>query len=116
MNIATLAILLVLLIIPEFAFAEVSDKVPSITRLWGSGLLLGLIGYFVIRKRIWAGLVVAVISLFIAFVHYSVLSDPHVGQAVIREQGKAYAFSVYGSIFIMVIPLILGFIMSKKYK
>ena len=116
MKLTIFTILLIILTIPEISFAEVSDKVPSITRLWCSGLLSGLIGCFAIRKRIWVGLVVAVISLFIAFVHYSVLSDPHVGQAVIQEQGKMYVFSVYGSIFTMVIPLILGIIINKKSK
>lgn len=104
------------LLLPSSAFAEVSDKVPSIARLWIQGLIVGIAGFFAARYRIWVGLVICLISFFICVATYEVLSDPFVGPAIRLEQGNAYVISVYGSIFLILAPLLAGFILKYKSK
>ena len=100
----------ILILIPELAFAEVSDKVPSITRLWLVGVIFGSLGYFSARYRIWAGIIIGLIAIFFCVAHYGVISDPFVGPDIRNEQGNPYVLSVYGSIALMLVPLIIGFL------
>ena len=104
-----------LIFLPEISFAEVSDKVPSITRLWFLGSIPGISGFFSARYRIWAGIIIGLISFLFCISHYGVISDPFVGPDIRNEQGNPYVFSVYGSIALMLIPLIAGFLL-KHFK
>lgn len=104
------------LLLPACAFAEVSDKMPSITRLWGEGFIVALFGYLSARYRIWTGILFGLFSLFFCFGTYSLLSDPYVGPAIIAEQGNPYLFTVYGSIILMLTSLVAGFLVNLKRK
>ena len=77
--------------------------------------ILGIFGFFSARYRIWTGIIIGLISIFFCFAHYGVISDPFVGPAIRNEQGNAYVFSVYGSILLMLAPLIAGFFI-KNFK
>jgi hypothetical protein len=99
---------LVVMFFPAPAFAEVSDKMPSITRIWVQGAIVGGIGFLLARYRIWAGLIFGLVTLFFCSSTYGLITDPYVGPAIIAEQGKSYLFSVYGSIIMMSVPLIVG--------
>jgi hypothetical protein len=103
-------IFFLIIFLPELAFAEVSDKVPSISNLWIMGFSLGIIGFFLSRYRIWAGILIGLVSIFFCLAYYDVISDPFVGPAIRNEQGNLYIFSVYGSIVLMLSPLFTGFV------
>ena len=113
MKLIKVIIFFLLIFLPEISFAEVSDKVPSITRLWFVASILGILGFFSARYRIWPGILIGLISIFFCFAHYSVISDPFVGSAIRNEQGNAYVISVYGSILLMLAPLIAGFLFKN---
>ena len=101
-------------IVPEIAFAEVSDKVPSILGLWVVGVGVGFLGFFSAKYRIWAGAIVGVVSIFLCISHYRVISDPFVGPAIVKEQGNLYILSIYGSMVMLIAPLIAGFLFNHS--
>jgi hypothetical protein len=109
-------ILFTILLIPNELYAEVSDKVPSIARVWLTGIFLGTIGFAAATYRKWAAIVAGIISLTFCYVHFSVISDPFVGKAIVKEQGSKYVLSVYGSITAMLLPVLVGFFLRKKTK
>lgn len=114
MNYKVLVVASILFLFPVTAYAEVSDKVPSILRLWGTGILLGVIGFLAIQYRKWAGAIVAVVAIFFCYIHHGIIVDEFVGPAVIKEQGSKYIISVYGSIGVMILPLIIGMFFNRK--
>ena len=87
---------LAVMLFPASAFAEVSDKMPSITRIWIEGAIVGVIGFFLARYRIWAGLIFGLVTFFFCIGTYDLTSDPYVGPAIIAEQGKPYLFASTG--------------------
>jgi hypothetical protein len=99
---------LAVIFFPASAFAEVSDKMPSITRIWVQGAIVGGIGFLLACYRIWAGLIFGLVTVFFCIGTYDLISDPYVGPAIIAEQGKPYLFAVYGSIIMMSVSLIIG--------
>ena len=76
------------------------------------GSFLGVTGFFLSRYRIWAGILIGIISIFFCFAYYGVISDPFVGLAIRDEQGDLYVFSVYSSICLMLLPLFAGFVIK----
>jgi hypothetical protein len=106
-----------LLFITSLAFAEVSDKMPSISRIWVEGMIIGFVGFFLARFRIWTGAIFFIFTLFFCIGTYGLISDPFVGKAIIAEQGVPYIVAVCGSIILMVAPLLIGlFLRHKKAK
>jgi len=98
----------VVMFFPASVLAEVSDKMPSITRIWVQGAIVGGIGLVLAYYRMWAGLIFGIVTAFFCIGTYDLISDPYVGPAIIAEQGKPYLFAVYGSIVLMSAPLITG--------
>ena len=66
--------------IPSVAFAEVSDKLLTITRIWIEGVIIGWIGFFCsdVSFMVWNTLF-ADYSFFIGT--YGLISDPYGGLA-----------------------------------
>ncbi|AQW30100.1 hypothetical protein ACEQ38_15940 [Ralstonia syzygii subsp. celebesensis] len=84
-----------LLLVSGPAYAEVSDKVPSIHELWLAGLAAGVVcaaaGWF--RHRLlWVLLPLA--ALFFVSLLLEIHA-PDVGAALYREQGAAYYAQAY---------------------
>lgn len=112
MKINIIILLFLIFILPEIAFAEVSDKVPSIFGLWVEGVGVGFLGFFSAKCRIWAGTLVGLVSIILCISHYDLISDPFVGPAIVKEQGDLYISSVYGSMVLLIAPLIAGFLFN----
>ncbi|QNT62898.1 hypothetical protein [Ralstonia solanacearum] len=77
------------------AYAEVSDKVPSVYALWLAGLAAGVVCAVVGRfLRTWLWILVPLAAV----VFVSLLLEihaPDVGAALYREQGAAYYAQAY---------------------
>ena len=96
------------------ALAEVSDKMATIPELWLHGIVFGLGIYFLIRWRIGFILLAILFITFFAYAAFSTLSDPHVGVAVIREQGTPYIIASYSAPVIITICSVLGVIKNRR--
>ena len=107
-------ITIALILISTLAFAEVSDKMPPISRIWIEGLVIGCVGFFLARYRIWTGAIFSILILFFCIGTYGLVSDPFVGKDIIAEQGAPYLMAVYGSIALMIVPLITGILLRYK--
>ena len=103
-----------LILIPSLAFAEVSDKMPSISKILFEGMIVGCVGFLLGRFRIWTGAIFFIFTLFFCIGTYGLISDPFVGKAIIAEQGAPYLIAVYGSIALMIIPLITSILLRYK--
>jgi hypothetical protein len=114
MRILYLAFFATVILFPTWAFAEVSDKMPSVARIWIQGGIVGAVGFFIARYRLWAGLVFGLVTIFFCIGTYGLISDPFVGPAIKAEQGNPYLFAVYGSIILVSVPLIAGLYARRK--
>ena len=79
-----------LVLLPDALHAEVSDKIPSQLELWLTGVAIAGLGYLAWRWRVWAGLVLLVVSVPLALQGLTVLAQPDIGPHAIREQGVPY--------------------------
>ena len=79
------------------ALAEVSDKIPSLANLWLWAAGFTLAALLLAWRRPVAGLAVVPFAAFWAWSGHEMLSDPWVGPAILREQGRAYVQAVYWS-------------------
>lgn len=82
------------------AFAEVMDKEPTIGGLWGTALLLGLIGIGACAWNRWAGAAATLVAILFAWGVHSELSDPFVGRDILREAGPSYVRQSYMAILV----------------
>jgi hypothetical protein len=101
--------------IPSLAFTEVSDKMPTITRIGIEDLIIVWIGFFAAMFRLWSGILDSLIIVFFCVGIYGLISDPDGSPAVIADQGTAHILSVYGSIILMLVPLIGGFYLRTRH-
>lgn len=84
---------------------EVMDKEPSLSFIWGYFLIVGIGGFFLIRKHPSFLLLILPLVLFIAVGMIEEINDPYVGPAIIQEAGKGYVTQSYFAITIgTVIP------------
>lgn len=107
----------VFLLSSGFAFAEVSDKAPSFTELWlipvavcTAAVLSGLA-----RKR-WLTVMFSGVCLALAFGTYDLVSDAHVGPALIAEQGTFYIGFAYGSAIFSLLGCAVGILLAFRRK
>ena len=69
--------------IPSLAFAEVSDKMPTNTRIWIKSLIMNWVGFFAVMFRLWSRILYSLITVFFCIGTYGLISDPYVGPAVL---------------------------------
>src|SRR2546429_9992033 len=69
---------------------EVMDKEPTLRTVWGTALLLGLVGFAAARFRRWLVLPPLAVIAFLAYLQLSELADPVTGPAIIQETGRGY--------------------------
>jgi len=79
------------------AFAEVSDKMPSIPQLWLQGGVLAALLFGFGRLRLWTAGLAIILACFLAVGSYDMVNDEHVGRAIRVEQGMPYVAAAYGS-------------------
>ena len=95
-------------------YAEVSDKMASISHLWIQGFVGAIILFVLIRWSIWFSILGVVIVFLFSVISYQTLSDPFVGTAIIKEQGTPYIFATYGSVLLMAVGCLAGLILNRK--
>lgn len=88
-----------LALLPVVAYAEVSDKLPTIPSLWTHAIILGGLSFLASYIRWWVPLLFLPVSFVFGTGSAAIVTDPHVGPAVIAEQGNIYAVSAFGAAF-----------------
>ena len=105
--------LLVLLLISSPVFAEVSDKIPTMSRLWTQGMIAGGVLLLLTWWSWWFSIPGVLVAIFSGLSSYATFSDPHMGPAIINEQGTTYIISSYGSSAVILIGVIVGIILNR---
>lgn len=67
------------------AWAEVSDKIPTPEDLWGWAIGFNLAALVLSLWRPAAGLTVIPLAVFYAWAGHEMVSDAHVGVAILQE-------------------------------
>ena len=106
-------LLLLLVLLPTTAFAEVMDKEPSVTKLLACGLMGGAIAYLAARYRPWLLLLVLPLPLIFFFGTASELRDASVGPAIIAEAGPAYGNFFLFSVILFAVAPVLGLVLRR---
>jgi len=88
-------VVLLVVLSPVDVRAEVSDKIPSLVRLWIEGLALAVLAVFLVRRRLWLGLIPVALSAILLFDTWDMFRDPSVAEAVRSEQGASYIVSAW---------------------
>lgn len=102
------------LLLPTSAFAEVSDKAPSLEQLVVSALIISAVAVPLILWRALPGIVATVVAIPLASLNYDLLLDRFVGPALIQEQGAAYAWVGYGSAAAVYVALVAAW--AHRYR
>ena len=82
------------LLLPSPVYAEVSDKIPDATWMWGWGFA-GFLGCIVAIRftPLWVGAGVSLLALFVSSGALSVVLHPVIGPEALAEQGSEYAMN-----------------------
>ena len=105
---------LALALLPGMAFAEVSDKEPSLWFIWAVGLAASGICMAAMAHRRWLGAVLAVLpALWFAGLLMEIHS-PDVGPYLYAEQGWSYYLQAYLALTVFVGSLVLGLRMRER--
>ena len=75
------------MLLPQFAFAEVSDKIASVPLMWIDGLVFGVIGLAMAYKKWWLVFIGVSVSLFFFSAAQDLETDRYLKDAILREQG-----------------------------
>ncbi|GGY59375.1 hypothetical protein GCM10011297_34910 [Bacterioplanes sanyensis] len=102
-----------LVLLPNSALAEVSDKIASQPSLWVSGALLSSILAVSIRWSSWLNLAGLPLVALLFYSAWNTLNQPYIGPAIIEEQGLPYVFALYGSAVLTGLGLLLGNYLNK---
>ncbi len=93
---------------------EVMDKEPTLLEtclLFGA---VGSVGFVVGRWKRWLSLLPFALSVVFALGLYEELSDPYVGEAILREAGWHYVLISYVAMGFGVIVPVMGFIAGTQ--
>jgi hypothetical protein len=106
--------LAVCLLIPGWCAAEVSDKMASLTEIWGIGLGAALAGFLGAYFRPWTLFVLATVPAywFITFLFEIHFSD--IAPALRIEQGVAYYVQTYAAMGFWLFALLAGLVLNKR--
>jgi hypothetical protein len=101
------------------AWAEVSDKIATPTGLWGWAAGFAFAALLLSLWRPALGLAVIPLAAFYAWAGHEMVSDAHIGPAILREQGEGYVQTVYlsgaaGVIAPLVVVAILAAIRAHR--
>ncbi len=94
--------------LPVVVYAEVSDKIPTIASLWTQAIILAILSFVTSYIRWWTPLVFIPFSFIFSWSSAAIVTDPHVGPAIIAEQGNIYGVSAIGAALIIIIGQGLG--------
>lgn len=104
-------LLFILFTVPSEALAEVSDKIPSILNIW----IFGVVGTVVLFVLAYFSRWLFFLGLgFVGIMTYgsiSMITEPHLGEAIIREQGLKYPVSLFATDLLMLCGAVGGYLM-----
>ena len=108
--------LLILLLLPALARAEVMDKEPSLTVVLGV-VIAGAVGaFFASRYRPWLlSVVLLAVGVFFAGL-YAELLDPTVGPAICREAGTFYVLMSWFGLFFVIAGAVIGLLVRRRHR
>ena len=89
--------------------AEVADKEPSLTAIWGSAAFFCLIGFLLQRWCRVAGFAVLPLAGAWAWAIFQELHDAYVGPAILQELGRGYVAQAYIAAMVPFILVTVGF-------
>jgi hypothetical protein len=92
---ASAAIVTVLVLLPSVAWAEVMDKEPTLSSIWGWALVLGVMGFFAWRRHFALGAFITLLAAVQVWSFHLELADPYVGPAILHEAGRSYVVQAY---------------------
>jgi len=107
-------LVLIVILFPATAFAEVMDKEPSAWEVLAWGAIGGVLTYLAARYRPWLLLLVLPLPVFFLFGVASEISDPFVGPAIIAEAGPSYIHFFSAAVVLIAVALLLGFALRLR--
>lgn len=109
-----LAALGLLLLVPTAAFAEVSDKEPSLLFVWALGAGAAAICLVGISFYRWLTPVLAVLPLLWFASFLTEIQSADVGPRLYAEQGLSYYVQSYMSLFLFISGVASGLVVNKR--
>ena len=74
--------------LPSTAFAEVSDKAPTIAYHWLFALPLAVALFMAGAFRWWLGVLLIIVPVFVILGSIDLTFDPHVGRALLQTHRR----------------------------
>jgi hypothetical protein len=102
------------LLASDWALAEVSDKVTSVSEIWSVGIIAAMVCFLGAYLRPWS-LVLLVpypVYWFASLLIESHLSD--IADALYQEQGATYYAQAYASLALWLVGLAVGWMAGRK--
>ena len=101
------------------AWAEVSDKIATPTGMWGWATGFALAALLLALWRPALGLAVIPLATIYAWAGHEMVSDAHIGSAILSEQGEGYVRTVYlsgaaGVIAPLVVVAIIAAVRARR--
>jgi hypothetical protein len=93
--------------------AEVSDKIPSLPRLWVQGTGAAVVGFLAARFTRWWWLIPIAFAGLLVFGAWDMFSDAHLAEAIRREQGDYYELSAWLSATLPLAATFLGYLLRR---
>ncbi len=106
-------IIFLLSLVPLNVYAEVSDKSPTQSGLWITGLITCAVVTLLLRWSKWLNILAAPLVLLFFYFAYDTLAQPDIGPAIIKEQGTLYITALYGSAVLVLVGVIVGNVLNK---
>jgi hypothetical protein len=102
------------LLLPAAAFAEVSDKEPSLIFVWSTGFIAAAICLFGIYFRKWLAPILAAPPLFWFISFFIEIHSEDIRPYLYAEQGLSYYIQSYLAFAILISGILLGLFIKKR--
>ncbi len=93
---------------------EVMDKELSVIEIWLSYLVVGIIGFFLCRYRLWLIAPVFIFTLIFFLALLPQNQDKLIRQAILQEAGENYYRHSYPAVVIAIVLPIIGALLHVK--
>lgn len=107
-------ILLFLLLVPSAAFAEVSDKMPSITSIFIQGTAIAAILFVVGKFRWWLGVLFSPVVILFVISAISLWNEVGMRETLLKEQGWLYFGALLFQCIVIGVGTTIGSILGYR--
>ena len=97
-------------------YAEVSDKMPTQQEIWLTGIIVSFVFIILLRWAKWINILAIPLTILFFYFAFDTLTQPDIGPAIVKEQGKTYILALYGSTTSVLLSVIVGNILNRKRK